>query len=314
MRRLPGLLGAALLVALLGVPAVLAAEPDLPHTGRVVMAFNGDITIPAGEQADAVIVGQGEAVIGGTVNTLVVLDGSATLTGATVESVVVISGTLALEEGTVVLGDVRSIESTVSRADGVTVEGEVKGLDAELFMLGAFLVPALFLFALGMALATILAGLVLVAIGSRQVRAAERLIVNEPAAVVVIGLVTAIVAPLLAVIAIITIVGAPLGLGMLLAVLPALAFLGFLVAGIFIGEQILGSAKDPSSSRPYKAAFLGLVVLLAVGLIPGIGPLATAIASVLGLGAILLLAWRTLRGAGTGEAAAPGGAPVAIGA
>ena len=46
---------------------------------------------------------------------------------------------------------------------------------------------------------------------------------------------------------------------------------------------------------------------------PVIGGLATAVASTLGLGAILLLGWRIVRGTGTGETTAPQGAPVAIG-
>ena len=45
-----------------------------------------------------------------------------------------------------------------------------------------------------------------------------------------------------------------------------------------------------------------------------IGGLATAVASILGLGAILLLGWRTARGTGAGQAAAPMSAPAPIGA
>ena len=109
-----------------------------------------------------------------------------------------------------------------------------------------------------------------------------------------------------------TIVGAPLGLGVLLGFLPLLAFVGFLVAGIFIGEEILGTRKEPEAQHPYRAALLGIVLLQIVGLVPVVGGLATAVASLLGLGAIVLIGWRIVRG--TGQTAAPQGAPVAIGA
>jgi hypothetical protein len=314
MKRLAATLGALLVVAALAAPVVLAADTDLSHTGRVVMAFGGDLTVPAGEQADVAIVGDGDIVVSGQVNTVVVLDGTATLRDATVESVVAIRGTVELEGATTVSGDIRSIESTVHQAEGVTIGGAIKGVDSELFMLGAVLIPALFLLAIGFALATIVAGLLLVAVGSRQVRAAERLIVREPGWVFIVGLLAAIVTPIVAIIAIVTIVGAPLGISVLLGVLPALAFVGFLVAGVFVGERIVGDGTelDPTH-RPYKAALVGIVVLQVIGLIPAIGGLATGIASLFGLGAIVLLAWRTMRGTGAGQVA-PTSAPLPIGA
>ena len=119
MKRLAGLFGAILLVAAFAAPVAMAADEALPHTGRVLMAFGGDIAVPAGEQADVVFVANGDADIAGTVNTLTVIEGNATLHGATVETIVIVSGTLALEEGTTVLGNVRSIESTVTQAEGV---------------------------------------------------------------------------------------------------------------------------------------------------------------------------------------------------
>ena len=47
MKRLAGLFGAFLLVATFAAP-VIAADEDLPNTGRVLMAFGGDISVPVG--------------------------------------------------------------------------------------------------------------------------------------------------------------------------------------------------------------------------------------------------------------------------
>jgi len=46
------------------------------------------------------------------------------------------------------------------------------------------------------------------------------------------------------------------------------------------------------AERPYAAATLGLVVGFIIGLVPFV----TAILSILGLGAVVLASWRTLRG------------------
>jgi hypothetical protein len=292
MKRLAALFASLAFIAAIAAPVALAADESLPQTGRVLMAFGGDIAVPVGEQADVVLVANGDADIAGTVNTLTVIEGTATVHGATVEDVVVISGALALEDGARVLGNVRSIESTVTQTDDVVIGGDIKGLDAELIALGAFLGPAMLLFAIGMLLASLLAGVLLAGLASRQVRAAERVISEEPLPVFVIGLVAAIAIPVLAIVAMITIVGAPLGLGILFGILPALAFVGFLVAAIFLGEELLGTRKEPVAERPYRAALLGIVILQVVGIIPFIGGLVTAVASILGVGALLLLCWR----------------------
>ena len=70
MKRLAGLFGAILLVGAFAAPVAMAADEALPHTGRVLMAFGGDVAVPADEQADVVFVANGDADIAGTVNTL----------------------------------------------------------------------------------------------------------------------------------------------------------------------------------------------------------------------------------------------------
>ena len=77
MRRVILFLAVAVLALGLAAPAVLAAQPTFDHTGTALMAFNGDVTVPAGDVADAVFVTGGTATIHGKVETVVVLDGSA---------------------------------------------------------------------------------------------------------------------------------------------------------------------------------------------------------------------------------------------
>ena len=87
----------------------------------------------------------------------------------------------------------------------------------------------------------------------------------------------------------ITVVGAPLGLGILFGLWPLLAYVGYLVAGIWIGEWLLNRSRASTPrERPYLAAVIGLVVLQLVGVVPVLG-IVSAIASLFGFGAVLVL-------------------------
>ena len=153
--------------------------------------------------------------------------------------------------------------------------------------------PAIFLFMLGVGLVTLLAALVLAALGAKQVRTAEVLIGKEPVETFLFGLGGLIVIPLdRLILAMFTVIGAPLGLSVLFMVWPAAAFIGYLVAAIWIGDLVLNRGTSPGTEeRPYLAAIVGVLVLWLISLVPFVG----AIASLFGFGAVLLLAWRTFR-------------------
>jgi len=291
MRRLSIVAIVAAVFLLLAAPATLAADPTIGRGDRVLMAFNGDVPVPTGGQADAVLVAGGTATIAGHVQTVVVLDGTAILQGATVKSVFVTGGSLSIDAGTTVTGDVRTLNTTTTVDPAAQVGGSVSSLETDLVAAAAVLAPMMVLFVLGLALVTLVAGLALAALGARQVRAAEALITHQPGETILFGLAGLVVIPLLAILAMITIIGAPLGLAVLFMVWPAAAFAGYLVAGIWIGEWLLYRGATVRPDRPYLAAVLGLVILQVISLVPFVG----AIASLFGFGAVLLLAWRVFR-------------------
>ena len=87
---------------------------------------------------------------------------------------------------------------------------------------------------------------------------AEALISHEPGQTFLVGLAGLVIVPLIAILAMITIVGAPLGLAILLVVWPAAAYAGYLVAGIWIGEWLIVPAtaakrRSGRTSRPWSA-------------------------------------------------------------
>ena len=303
MRRLRGAAMAAFLLLVLGAPAAMAADGA---SDQVLLSFNGGLDVPASQQVEAVIVFGGDATVAGQATTIVVVDGDLTLDGARADNVAVVNGTVRLEAGTIVSGDVRTLNGSVVQDPAATVGGSVKGLDAELATFGILLAPALLLFYLGFALVTILAVLVLAALAARQVRAAGELIGREPVPTLAFGIAGAIGLPILALVAMVTVIGAPLGLTLLLMVLPAASYVGWLVAAIWLGDWLLVRMRGSvEPERPYLAGVLGVLVLGLLGLFPPV----TVIASLFGFGAVLLLAWKILR-----HEALPAGAPLPTGA
>jgi hypothetical protein len=309
--RLLGVGAAVALVSVLLVPVVLAADP-MPNTGRVLVSTGGDFTLPAGEQADAVIVINGTATIEGEVNTIVVVDGSATLLGARAETIVAVRSPIELGADSVVVGDVLTVDSLVHQNGNADVQGEVSDLPSRLIGIGVVLAPALLLLWIGFGLALVVAGLLLAGLAARQVRDAEAVITREPVMALACGIVGLIAFPILAVLLIITVVGAPLGVGILLMVWPLVAFIGYLVAGIWIGDWVLRRmAPEPVAERPYKAAIVGLLILAVLGMVPMLA-IISAIASLFGFGAVLLLAVRTLRSHHATQPTIPGSMPAPI--
>jgi hypothetical protein len=312
MKRFLGLVALLLLVLTALAPAALAAEP-LADSGRVLVSTQGDVTIPAGDQADVVVVVEGTANVQGVVNTLVVVEGSANLAGATVETVVAVRSTVEVDGGTVVYGEIQTFDALVHQNGSPDIHGGVVDLSGRWLEMGAVLAPALAILWLGFGLATLAAGLLLAGLAARQVRAAEQLISTQPVLTFAAGLVGAIVIPVAAILLFPTLIGAPLGFGILVVALPLVAFAGYLVAAVWIGEWVLRRLSTGERARPYAAVLLGVVLLSALGLVP-ILSIGVAIASLFGFGAVLLLGARTLAGMPAAPLTRPGPVPMASGA
>lgn len=310
MKRLVGVVAALALIILIAAPAALAAGPEHPRSGRVLISIGGDVTLAAAEQADVVLVVGGTATVAGEARTVVAIDGAARLTGSTVETVVAVRSPVSVGAGATVTGDVLTVGSDVQRAGGGQILGNSRDVTGDLAALGFVLGTALLLLYLGFALATLVAGLLLAALAARQVRAAEALISHEPLTVLAAAILGLIVPGLVAFAAIATVVGAPLGFGVLFGLWPLAAFVGYLVAGIWIGDWILQRTSPAQHrGRPYLAAVIGLLVLMVIGLIP----LLSFVASLFGFGAVMLLGWRTFRGTPEAPAATLRQAPIPVG-
>ncbi len=287
---------AILLLAL--VPAALAADPSggtaapaATTTGVVAVSVDGTLDIPAGSSVRGALVIDGSATIAGPVESLVVIDGTATVRGTTVDQVLVINGTVDLVDGAAA-GSIATLRGAVTHDASSTVNGRTASIESGLAALALLLIPLALLFTVGLALAGIVAALFVAAFGARQVRDLEGRISRQPGHVLVAGIIGSIALPLLGGLLVATVIGAPVGLALLLVVYPILALVGWIVAAIWIGNWILArSGRTRESGHPYKAAVLGVVVLA----IASILPLVSAVATAFGLGAMLLAGWDAVK-------------------
>ena len=103
--------------------------------------------------------------------------------------------------------------------------------------------------------------------------------------------------PAVAVLLMITLLGLPLGIALLLALLPIYA-IGYTTSAFLLGRAIV----KPPTSR-FLAFLAGWAILRVIALVPGLGVLAWFGATVFGLGALGIALWRSRRGPVTGPPA-----------
>lgn len=285
----------ALTVAL--SPSAALAAPGDAEDDDFLMRIGADVVIPEGETAGSVVVIDGNVQIDGSVrNTVVVIDGDATVTGTIEGDLTVISGTINLQSGSSVQ-NVTSIRGDLFRDADAVVTGEVNERDNFQFFQGVAAIFSFF-FWLGMSVAVVAAGLIFAAVGARQLTTSALSMTGDAVgsiigvAFVVIGL------PVLAVIAIATLIGLPLGLGLLFFLVPALWFLGYIVAGTRLGLAITRASGREPGAHPYLATFVGLVIFQGLILIPVLGGLVAAVAGTWGAGALAATAFRAARSGG----------------
>ena len=285
---------AVLLVAALPVLAQTTDEDGLPgrDDGSVLIGIQNDIRLAPGEQADAVVVVQSDALIEGSTRAIVMVDADVTISGvgASVDGIFAIGGSLTIEPGASVQ-DVAYVDTAITG----DVTGELNDIQTDLAGAVGWIAAALVIFLIfvwiGFGLAMLFAALFVVAFGTSQARRAAFNIGNDVLKTLVVGLLALIVPWIIISLLAITIVGLPLAIGLMFLWL-VVALLGYIVVGLWIGERILSRAR--MSARPYGAAFLGVLILMLLSWVP----LVTPVALWFGIGAVTLAGWRVLRGRG----------------
>jgi cytoskeletal protein CcmA (bactofilin family) len=198
------------------------------------------------------------------------------------------SNRIVLGPRSVVTGDLNYGDDRPIVAPGARVGGDMNKF--EVWNAGAFSgFAATFLTWLALSVSSLVLGLVLIAIAPRGFDATYAAWSRSPGAAVGWGAVLFFGLPIAAVVALITLVGIPLGVALLLALVPVYAI--GQVAGAFLLGRVL---IRPPSGR-LLAFLLGLVILVVLELIPILGALVWIVATVLGLGALIVAGWRANR-------------------
>jgi hypothetical protein len=293
--RLVGLLFLALLLA----PATALAQTATEgNNDSFIFHVNTPTTIATGQEMGSVVVIDDDVVVDGTVNDILwVVNGNATVNGTVDNDVLVINGTLNLAAGSTVK-NITLIRSDLSRADGATVTGDISER-SELFSFGWGEAIFSFVFWVGVTIVLLLAGLAFAALGGRQLVESGHALTAHPLESFLTALATFILLPILAVIAIITLIGIPLGLVIFMVLMPLLVLLGYIVAGERLGEWLV-TVTGARLGR-YAAVLIGILALQIVGLIPFVGGLLVALATFFGSGALVYRLYRQRRP----QAAAP---------
>lgn len=264
-----------------------AAAQDRTETNDLVV-LTGHASVPEGETYDTVVIFDGPATIDGTVDHAVVaFNGPVTISGSVAEEVIAFNGTITVRSGATVGGDLVSRTDPVVE-EGAVVEGQI-GRDPGRLFRDPFPFIGRLAAWLAVSVSILLLGLLLLAVAPRAADAVEAAWRTGVGPSVGWGLLLLIGLPILAVVAFITIVGIPFGVGLALGLFLIYA-LGYTAGAWLFGRILL----KPPASR-FLAFLAGLAILRAVALVPILAGLVGFAATVIGLGAIAVAMWRARR-------------------
>ena len=277
-----GLFG--LLLLSLPTPAWAQDGQDGQDSDAFVV-LSGPADVPGGEQVGDLVVFHGSSTVDGTVNgSLTAFDAPVTISGRVDGDVVVFRGRVELAAGANVTGDVVSQDDPIV-ASGATIGGTTRRVQTHVNW-GGFGWASALAWWLAVSISTLLTGLALLWLTGRGATRIEDTGRTRIGPSIGWGLLAFFGLPILAILALVTIVGIPLGLG-LLAALALIYTLGYTATAWIIGRRILGTR-----TAWVLAFLLGWGILRVLALIPAVGGLIWFAAVVFGLGALAVTIWR----------------------
>jgi accessory gene regulator protein AgrB len=258
---------------------VPAASASANSDDRIVIV--GPVLVDRGETVGDVVVLDGDVTIRGTVKgDVIVGDGDVTIRGTVKGDVVAAAGQATLGRRGRISGDLIYGDERPVLAPGSRVGGDVQKVDAGdvsiVGAIGAWIALVVSMFVLG---------LLFLLLAPRAAEAVARTARGKALVCALVGLLGFFLLPVLAVAALFTIVGIPLGVVLLFLVIPLYA-MGYVTSALVVGRLILKKSR-------ILAFLLGLVILGLLTLIPIAGGIIGFLAIVFGLGALLVTLFRS---------------------
>ena len=282
-RRLLGLVLAASSVGILVAPSALAQDEATTSGAEDQVVLTGELLVPDGATVGTAVIFNGDATIEGTATeSVVVFNGDVEISGTVGDDVVAFNGHVIVRSGAEVDGDIAS-RQPAQIEDGATVRGQVKGITRRFDLEGLGWVGR-YVWWFGYTISTLVLGLVLLLFAPGLDASLTDVFRRRMGGSFGFGAAIFFLLPIAAVLLLVVVVTIPLGLFLLLA-LALLYTLGYVAGAHVLGRQLV----RPPSSR-FLAFLIGWMILRGIGLIPVLGGLAWVLASIAGLGAIVLAA------------------------
>jgi cytoskeletal protein CcmA (bactofilin family) len=289
---------AALLALLVGAGSASAATDHVAITGGAV--------VPAGEIAGDVIVLDGTVRIAGrATGDVVSVGGPVRVSGRIDGDLITVSDRAVLGSTARVGGDLRYGDEAPVLARGARVSGKISNEDWADAASGWGWVSVLGWW-LAITVSTLIVGALLVLLAPRALYAAALAVRERLGATILWGIAIAIGVPLLAVLALVTLVGIPFGVALLLASIPVI-LVAYATSTWLLGHRLLRNR----TASPWAALLVGWAILRLLALIPVVGALIGLAATIVGLGALTVALWRARRPAAPVAPAASRPAPAA---
>jgi cytoskeletal protein CcmA (bactofilin family) len=272
----------ALLALLVGAGGASAATDHVVITG-------GAVVPPGGTAGDVIVLDGTVRVAGRVTGDVVSVSGPVRVIGRIDGDLITVSDRAFLGPTARVGGDLRYGDERPVLARGARVDGKISNEDWADAASGWGWVSALGWW-LAVSVSTLIVGVLLVLLAPAALYAAERAVRERLGASVAWGIVIAIGVPVLAVLALVTLVGIPFGIALLLAAIPVL-LVAYVTSAWIVGRRVLRNR----SASPWVALFVGWGILRLLALIPVVGALVGLVATVVGLGALAVALWRAGR-------------------
>jgi len=272
---------AALSVLALAAPALAADseknEPQIVLTGQVV--------VQAGQTVGDVVIFNGPATIDGSVRGSVTsFNGDVSISGTVTGDVTSFNGDVTVASGARIGGDLVT-QSAPSIASGAAIEGDRRRVNTDVIF-GRFSWISRFAVWVAVSVSILVLGLLLLLFAPRAAEAIAVAAMERIGASIGWGVGLFFGLPIVSVIALVTIVAIPLGLGTLLG-LALIYSLGYTASCFALGRALL----KPPANR-YLAFLAGWAIVRVASLVPFVSGLVWFVAAVYGLGVLAVAARR----------------------
>jgi hypothetical protein len=282
------------LLLLVTALALGAGKPSAGRAGDQIV-LSGSVDVSRSDRVGDVVIFHGSAKIDGTAEgDVVVLDGAITVAGTVRGDVVALDGSVTLVEGAHVTGDVWVPHGDARIDVGAKIDGSLERRTPLGFLAPARLIRKLSVW-IAISVSTLALGLLMLLLAPRGADAVFEALRRRPGASVAWGVGAFLGLPVVAVLALVTLVGIPFGLGLLLA-LGFLYSVGYAWSAWVVGRVLIRPGRHGLSRRRYPAFLVGWAILRAVGFVPVLGAITWVAGAAFGLGLMTVATWRARKG------------------